>query len=102
CRRLRPTSILDLGSGFSSLLFRSYAHSARPQPEVWSVDDSADWLERTRGILIAKGLNADHMLTWRDFNPGRRFDMVLHDLGNTEVRMATVDRVCTLVTSDGM
>jgi hypothetical protein len=40
--------IIDLGSGFTSFILRTYA-AEHPGVEVWSVDDSAEWLERTRG-----------------------------------------------------
>jgi predicted O-methyltransferase YrrM len=102
CQRLQPASILDLGSGYSSLIFRSYAQCAKPQPDVWSVDDSAVWLERTRDILAQRGLDIGTMTTWAEFNPRRRFDLILHDLGNTEVRRATVDRVCELLSPNGV
>jgi predicted O-methyltransferase YrrM len=102
CGRLRPMSILDLGSGYSSYVFRLYASRSSPKPEVWSVDDNASWLERTRGVLSGYGLDPGTMVTWQEFDPRRQFDLVLHDLGNTDVRKATVDRVCRLVTPDGV
>ncbi|MDP2727812.1 MAG: hypothetical protein Q8P59_09750, partial [Dehalococcoidia bacterium] len=34
CERFRPSSILDLGSGFSSFVFRYYASKATPKPTV--------------------------------------------------------------------
>src|SRR5581483_11179383 len=38
CEQLRPQRILDLGSGFSSYVFRASA-----APEVWSLDQSPAW-----------------------------------------------------------
>ena len=57
CEITRPHRILDLGSGFSSYVFRRYAATASPQAEVWSIDDSPHWLEKTRGFLASKGFS---------------------------------------------
>jgi hypothetical protein len=101
CRRLHPAAILDLGSGFSSYVFRYYARDVRPQPYVCSVDDNPKWLERTEGILTKQGLQMGTMVTWANFKPERQFDLILHDLGGTDVRKATIDRVCGLVSMAG-
>ncbi len=48
CDVLKPKRILDCGSGFSSFVFRYYMSNVTPEPEVWSVDTSPEWLEKTR------------------------------------------------------
>jgi hypothetical protein len=50
CDVLEPMRILDLGSGFSSFVFRHYMLSASPKPVVWSTDDTEEWLEKTRSF----------------------------------------------------
>src|SRR5262245_35480678 len=46
CEALVPKQIIDLGSGFSSFVLRSYA-SQSGNCMVYSVDDNQDWLDRT-------------------------------------------------------
>ncbi len=101
CRALQPSSILDLGSGYSSCVFRQYAMNVRPEPYVCSVDDNPAWLERTERVLAERGLRMGAMTTWGSFMPEHQFDLILHDLGGTAVRKATVDRVCGLVSETG-
>jgi predicted O-methyltransferase YrrM len=94
CRALRPRTILDLGSGFSSLVFRLYASDATPRPSVTSVDDSPEWLEKTRAFLSGFSVPPDNLLLWADFlelGPGK-FDLVLHDIGDMHVRGRTLSK----------
>jgi len=95
CEFHRPKRILDLGSGFSSFLFRSYAAGADPEPEVWSVDDSAEWLEKTRSYLAAHDLPVANLLTWDALvaRDAGRFDLVLYDLGGFDFRKDSFPRV---------
>jgi hypothetical protein len=89
CDMAQPKKILDLGSGFSSFLFRSHALSAREEPVVWSVDDSGEWLDRTAAFLSSHGLPAANLMTWDAFseNRGERFDFIFYDLGPFPFRM---------------
>jgi len=104
--RLRsPRRVVDLGSGFTSFLLRTWAaETPDDPPEVWSVDDHAGWLEKTRGWLGEQGLNDEHLVTWDDFvgnNPGN-FDLVLHDMGSMETRARTLDAVLDLSAPGGL
>jgi len=95
CEFRRPGRILDLGSGFSSFLFRFYAAGADPEPEVWSVDDSTEWLEKTRSYLARNDLPVSNLLTWDAFisRDAGRFDLVLYDLGGFDFRRDSFSRV---------
>lgn len=95
CNLRKPEKILDLGSGFSSFVFRCYMSGASPKPEVWSVDDSSEWLDRTRSFLVRQNLPVDHLIPWDVFvqrNPGR-FDLILYDLGGFEFRKDSFAKV---------
>jgi hypothetical protein len=94
CDWLRPRKIADLGSGYSSFVFRSYAARAG-DCEVWSVDDDGDWLRRTRDWLEAQSLATGNLLLWDDFvrEPPRGVDLVLHDLGHMALRARVLDEV---------
>jgi len=104
CRHLRPRRLVDLGSGFSSVLLRLYEREATPTPEVWSVDTSAAWLGMTRRILEWQGLRSDRLATWAEFTAQRPsgFDLVVHDLGSVLTRRQTLRRVLGFTAPGGV
>ncbi len=87
CEGFRPRSVLDLGSGFSSFVFRSYAER-QGNVEVVSVDDHPEWLKKTRAYLQECGVSDANLHLWSDFSSGKKghFDLVFHDLGNLQTR----------------
>jgi predicted O-methyltransferase YrrM len=103
CRLTRPRAILDLGSGFSSFVFRAHARQADPRPLVYSIDDSPAWLGQTRRFLEPRGLATDHLLTWNDLVAGDRppFDLILHDIDTLKTRLRRLDQVLDLCRPDG-
>jgi len=104
CRLLKPRRLVDLGTGFSSFLFRRYQQEANPSPEVWSVDDSPAWLGMTRQFLDRQHLPTDNLTMWEEFtrqNPGG-FDLVLHDLGSLRVRTETLHQALGLAAPGGV
>lgn len=100
----RPLRILDLGSGFSSFVFRHYQRQAKPQPEVWSIDDSPAWLAETRAFLNGQQIAVDCLMTWEEFcrQDLQPFDFVLHDLGSIPVRTQTLAKVLSLAAPGGI
>lgn len=80
CRAVRPTNVLDLGSGFSSFVLRHYCE------DVWSVDDDAGWLDKTRDFLVSEGVRIDQILHLDEFAWDRTFDLVFHDIGLMALR----------------
>lgn len=104
CDLRRPRRILDLGSGFSSFVFRHHMSGANPKPDVWSVDDSREWLDKTRSFLTRRNLPADRLISWDDFvrqDPGR-FDLILYDLGGFEFRKNSLVRVLRSAEAGGV
>lgn len=91
CRWLEPPRILDLGSGFSSYVVRRWA--ATSGASVISVDDSDDWLEKSRRFVVDQGLDPAGMVTWADFTPLNAFDLISHDLGRMPRRTAVLPDV---------
>jgi predicted O-methyltransferase YrrM len=101
CEITLPRTIVDLGSGFSSYVFRSWA--ATCDARVISVDDDADWLERTADYLRARALPTDGLLTWDSFAAEPvPADLVLHDLGSMETRLRTLTEVVRVVPPGGI
>lgn len=101
----QPKSVVDLGSGFSSYLFRYYQQLLRRlgQPgrdcRVISCDDNETWLCRTADFLRRKNLSHSGLLLWDRFLEERdqlRPDLILHDLGNMPVRVKTLPQALNL------
>lgn len=97
CDGIKPKHILDLGSGFSSFVLRSYAASQNGVI-VYSVDDSLKWLEYTRDYLASHNLPTDRLILWSQFKDGSytHFDFIFHDLGNMDLRKRSLDLVLKL------
>ena len=88
CELKKPSRILDVGSGFSSFVFRSYQKTAGKTVEVVSLDNDALWLNKTREYLAMGGLSLNGVMEFDHFlkiKPGK-FDIALHDLGNLDER----------------
>jgi predicted O-methyltransferase YrrM len=100
CDALRPTRLLDTGSGFSSFVFRRYARDARDADvEVVSVDDDAGWLDRTAAFLTRHELSTDRLVIWpTELVTNGRYDLVCHDLASGALRDASIGPVLRSVT----
>ena len=92
--RLRPGRVIDLGSGFTSFALRQQAaEMGDAGAEIHSVDDSPEWLEKTRGYLQEKGVSTANLHTWQDLDREAldgSFDLVLHDMGFMDTRLRTL------------
>lgn len=99
CSVTHPPRVLDLGSGFSSFVFRTYK-KRQPRALVWSVDDSPAWLERTRAFLQEYQLDCRDLFTWETFlaMPDKPpFDLILQDmsdLGTRRERLGATIEAC--------
>ena len=103
CDLIRPASIADLGTGFSSFVFRHYAEQSGRDIKVWSVDDSPEWLEKSHSFLTKQGISGENMGTWDSFIDAKHddFDLILHDLGSMDTRATTLPHVLKLVRPSG-
>jgi predicted O-methyltransferase YrrM len=104
CEVTSPKRILDMGSGFSSYVYRRYQASARMKPEVWSVDESEEWLEKTREYLVSHELSDDNLFYLGDFQalePGG-FDLISLDLGPLEERPDIFEKLVALLNPEGL
>ena len=89
CRQTQPKVILDLGSGFSSLVFRIYA--AEASTVVYSVDDDPLWLDKTRAFIGGLNLSQENFVEWSEFQRAPiKADLILHDLGRAPQRCGTM------------
>ncbi len=104
CHICNPQRVLDLGSGFSSLVFRLCAVNIDSIRCIWSVDDDLTWLETTRNFLTSSRLSSDNLVHWQTFIEARpeSFDLVLHDLGRMPVRTKTLKDAIALAHLGGL
>jgi len=116
----RAQRIVDLGSGLTSFALRRLALDIEqgggtildalggwdgPAPEITSVDDSPEWLEKTRAYLSRQGVTTERTFVWDEFIAGDvrgRFDLVLHDMGFMDVRARTLMEAVGLARSGGV
>lgn len=101
---LKPKRILDLGSGLSSYVFRLYASKNNSDTCVYSVDDSSEWLEKTKVFLQNNNIKSDNLLLWSEFIEAdhEKFDLVFHDIGSMEMRAANLSLVLSLAQKNGV
>jgi predicted O-methyltransferase YrrM len=102
CAANRPKRLLDTGSGFSSYVLRRYA--AEAGAAVVSVDDSAEWLPRTKEFLERSGLDTTDVLSWEEFRARdwEPFDLIFHDLAGGALREEAMPLVTSLLAPDGV
>lgn len=103
CLANKPKRVVDLGSGFTSFVLRRYAAKAGGC-EVWSVDDDAAWLGRTRDYLAEMEQDRAHLMVWSEFikTAPRDFDLVVHDAGSMQFRADNLGAALDLARSGGL
>lgn len=103
CVKKELKNLLDLGSGFSSFVYRLYA-STHSGVQVVSVDDDAQWLEKTRMYLRDQNLSDTGLIALEQFlaEPVSGFDCVLHDLNFVEVRINYLPQVLAATAHAGV
>jgi predicted O-methyltransferase YrrM len=101
-RYTNPTRIVDLGSGFSSYVLRRY-QADKENVEVWSVDSSKDWLEKTKYYLQSNNLNTKHLYTWDEFSKLSigKFSLIFLDERPIERRVENIARLRNSLTDKG-
>jgi len=89
-------NILDLGSGFSSFVFRYYQKTNAPKNcKVTSVDTSIEWLTYSNKFLSNNDLNLENIFTFEEFKklPHDDYDFILYDLGRMITRAENLEYV---------
>jgi precorrin-6B methylase 2 len=86
-----PRTILDLGSGWSSIIFRRY--QASREVRVVTVDQHDTYLGLTRGDCGRFGLSTEDMVLLEGYRTRERFDLVCLDLAGTDHRLRIAPQV---------
>ena len=106
CIEYKPKYLLDLGSGFSSFVFRLYQNNFKEMGViVYSVDDDINWLVKTKDYLINKRLNIDYLFDleeFKNFNLREYFDLILLDLNFVDVRKDYLTFSMNLLSKNGL
>lgn len=103
----RPARILELGSGFSSTLFRTWQQVC-PPCDVWTTDTEWRWLGATMGELELLGLDTSHchhqdvFAHLPDAMLHGRFPFVFFDLDDTKTRLRWLSRVLNWLAPGGL
>lgn len=91
--KLSPDSILDAGSGFSSMAFHSV------HDYVTTIDDDPNWARQTAEILNSE-LKKNIVITPVTKILDRKFDFVFYDYGDIETRIyyfETILHLCNTI-----
>ena len=106
CDLMRPQKIVDFGSGYSSYIFRSLTSIIGEdyQPTIWSVDDSAEWINKTKTFLSSHNISSDNVITWDAFIQQNlsTFDFILYDLGGFDFRRDNLKQIIECCDKNGM
>jgi len=102
CEQRKPERVLDIGSGFSSIILRTWAeeHDA----EHWYIDTSAEWLQTTRAALDARGLDCLHGALWNSpaLDGQEPFDLVFFDASEIATRSWYLRAALDMVADGGL
>ena len=103
-RARHATKILDLGSGFSSYVFREYAKKFNHNAVIHSVDDNEFWLEKTKSFLAGFDMPIDNLIALPNFQKENKlkFDLIFHDLGNMTTRAQLLPLVLKVIEPNGL
>lgn len=106
CLKNKSIKILDLGSGFSSYVFRLYQkYFKKNNIIVYSVDDNDRWLEKTKEYLKNQELNIEnlyHLDDLKQLELNNFFDVVLLDLNFVEIRKKYIQFSANLINEKGV
>lgn len=85
CEQLDAKTACDFGSGFTSYALRWYAQNKKGV-QVTSIDDNAEWLEKTGKFLADHDMATGELVLWDDIAALWPFDVVVYDFGGGEWR----------------
>ncbi len=83
CDALEVKSVLELGTGFTSYVFRRFAAESGRDIRIVSTDSDSDWLEKTASFLEAEGVAANGLFPLDAVEAeiaDDRFDLVFQDI----------------------
>src|SRR5690606_33065188 len=97
----KPNIIYDLGSGWSSFLWRWKC----PDAIITSVDDDDDWMKKSIEFCRMQNVSTTGFIHWTEFSKidnRHTGDLVLHDLGRRPLRVSSMKYAVDLVSDNGI
>ena len=92
CLENKPLKITDLGSGITSYVLRLYQQCSDDDVIVFSVDDSKEWLQKSKDFCDKYNLNTNNFLfdiiNLKEHK--NEFDLVIHDYGRMGTRKSNI------------
>lgn len=101
CILRRPGTVLDFGSGLSTATLGYVKKLGLATPIVESVDSSSEWLGKTRSFLEAHRLQVERLTALDDFSFERRFDFIIHDIGDMGRRAQLLPHMWSMLNPGG-
>ena len=104
CRTVEVRNVLELGSGFTTYVFRRYAAESDEHVRVLSAEGDDAWLEKTGTFLGATGTPDGELVPLRELDGTmgeHRFDLVFNDIFG-EIRPAATALAADHTTPDGL
>jgi predicted O-methyltransferase YrrM len=99
--QLAPKVLGDFGSGFSSVVLRTWAKGK--EVTVITTDHREPWLRSTMNVLRKEGLSTKGCMMHETlFHEPPPFDFIFLDLGPTALRVEEAPRVVRLLAPDGL
>jgi len=105
---LKPKFILDMGSGFSTLVIRTWQQENfnSLDPLCYTTDLDPAWLPVTKAEVEELGLNADNFYLQSDFGKLKdteaKFDFMFVDLAGRKERMEKKDLIVSYLKPNGV
>ena len=100
CDVVQPKTILDLGSGLSSAVFRKWKQETGSPVKIVSVDTDAEWLEKTRKFIIDNELPEETLTLHKPITG--RYDLIFHDLAGGELREQVAHEAARVLNDGGV
>ena len=97
----KPKTIIDGGSGVSSMILRKYV----PDAHIISIDLDRGWLETTKRLCDKFEVNpSGEFTTWDKFlfKNTSTYPFIVHDMGNMLVRKSTMIPMLSLAAPDAI
>lgn len=106
CVQYKPSKIVDLGSGFSSFILRLYQKMyGNENTIIYSVDDSKEWLLKTKEFIQQQDLNTSNLFFIDEFinvTKNNTFDLVILDLNFVDVRKKYLQFSIDITSDNGL
>ena len=98
----KPSSIVDMGSGFTSYICRYYQKHYDPSAYCVSVDDNDAWIGRTHVFLSHANVSTDNLILWEEFKDTKeKFDFILYDMGHIPTRIEHIEFPLSILADGG-